>query len=298
MKYPVCESKAYFSGEEPFNIHRTEVSQVCLHTHDFIEIAYIENGSGIHILGNQKQQTQQGDLFIMNANIVHGFLTSGGKNKLGVINCIFRAEFLDDALAGCGDDFLGAFYRIFFKSFLSVNGENPGYLRLSGGTGACLQQFLLQMYGEYNRKAKGYEAAVRACLTLLLIHAFRKEQEEQAFSEYPAENGADAVERTIAYIGAHCEKPLHLQELASNVYLSPSYLSKLFKKHTRETLTHFIQRKRVQKVCRLLDTTELSVKAAAGEAGFRDMKTFYEIFKKHVGTTPGSYRRRNDKTFL
>ena len=114
MKYPVCESKAYFSGEEPFNIHRTEVSQVCLHTHDFIEIAYIENGSGIHILGNQKQQTQQGDLFIMNANIVHGFLTSGGKNKLGVINCIFRAEFLDDALAGCGDDFLGAFYRIFF----------------------------------------------------------------------------------------------------------------------------------------------------------------------------------------
>ncbi|HBV52267.1 MAG TPA: hypothetical protein DEF06_08260, partial [Clostridiales bacterium] len=271
---------------------------VCLHTHDFIEIAYIENGSGIHILENQKQQTRQGDLFIMNANIVHGFLTSGGKNKLGVINCIFRAEFLDEALADCRDDFLGAFYRIFFKSFLAVNGENPGYLRLSGGNGACLQQFLLRMLGEYDRKAKGYEAAVRASLTLLLIHAFRKEQEEQAFSEYTTESGTDAVERTIAYIGAHCEKPLHLQELASNVYLSPSYLSKLFKKHTRETLTHFIQRKRIQEVCRLLDTTELSVKAAASEAGFRDMKTFYEIIKKHVGTTPASYRKRNDKTSL
>ena len=119
MKYPVCESKAYFSGEEPFNIHRTEVSQVCLHTHDFIEIAYIENGSGIHILGNQKQQTQQGDLFIMNANIVHGFLTSGGKNKPGRHNCIFRAEVLDNALAVRGAVFLGTFFRIVSKSFLS-----------------------------------------------------------------------------------------------------------------------------------------------------------------------------------
>lgn len=117
MKYPVCESKAYFSGEEPFNIHRTEVSQVCLHTHDFIEIAYIENGSGIHILGNQKQQTQQGDLFIMNANIVHGFLTSGGKNKLGVINAFSGAEFLDDALAAAGTIFSARFTGFFLKAF-------------------------------------------------------------------------------------------------------------------------------------------------------------------------------------
>ena len=81
------------------------------------------------------------------------------------------------------------------------------------------------------------------------------------------------------------------EELAQQVYMSPDYLTKLFKKETGMSLSEYIMHKRIQLAQQLLASTELSVVEIAQKAGFSYSSYFVRIFKKKVGITPQQYRK-------
>jgi YesN/AraC family two-component response regulator len=74
-------------------------------------------------------------------------------------------------------------------------------------------------------------------------------------------------------------------------FISKNYFSKLFKEVTGTNVSDYIQYLRVDQACHLLKTTELKVTNIAFQVGFKDMKFFYEVFKKITGKTPGDYRK-------
>lgn len=100
------------------------------------------------------------------------------------------------------------------------------------------------------------------------------------------------VSRTMEYIGDHLSGTLSLKVLAGVCYCSEPYLSAVFKKKTGQTLTGYIQSKRIARSKTLLDLSNLSVTEIAYECGFNDSNYFTRVFGLQEGLSPTGYRNR------
>lgn len=100
-----------------------------------------------------------------------------------------------------------------------------------------------------------------------------------------------AVETIKAYIQQHYTEEIELQHLADLVYLTPSYLSKLFKTETGETITDYSIAVRIEHAKRLLKGDQGLKTYMVGErVGYPDPAYFNKVFKKMTGKTPKEYR--------
>ncbi len=103
--------------------------------------------------------------------------------------------------------------------------------------------------------------------------------------------GIDSVVLHIkSYIRQNYRQDLPLETLAGVVHLSPSYLSKLFKKETGENISVFIQAVRIEQAKLLLQTTDKKTYEVAEEVGICDPVYFSRIFKKVTGVKPKDYK--------
>ncbi|NLJ40072.1 MAG: response regulator [Clostridiales bacterium] len=72
--------------------------------------------------------------------------------------------------------------------------------------------------------------------------------------------------------------------------LSRNYFGQLFKKETGYTFTDYLNRKRVEKAKKLLETTTLKIYEISEQVGIDDSYYFSSLFKKYVGCSPTEYR--------
>jgi YesN/AraC family two-component response regulator len=85
---------------------------------------------------------------------------------------------------------------------------------------------------------------------------------------------------------------LTLKEVANQVYLSPSYFSRLFKEEVGMTFVEYLSFVRVQKAKTLLRVSSLPIEIIANNTGFSNASYFATAFKKLVGKTPREYREQ------
>jgi AraC-like DNA-binding protein len=87
---------------------------------------------------------------------------------------------------------------------------------------------------------------------------------------------------------------LSVQHIAELLGCSADYLSHLFHVETKERLTHYIQRIRIEGAILALETTSLNISEIAYAGGFADPAYFTRTFKQHKGFTPHEYRAQLD----
>ena len=83
---------------------------------------------------------------------------------------------------------------------------------------------------------------------------------------------------------------ISLSQIAALVHLSPSALSKQFRRHTGVGFSQYVTSKRVRKAIEMLQNTENNVLDIAYACGFHNSAAFYDAFKKITGTVPLAYR--------
>ena len=93
------------------------------------------------------------------------------------------------------------------------------------------------------------------------------------------------------YLRTHYNTPVRLEELAMKSFLSKSYFGKLFKDLVGMGFSEYLQKLRIDEVCKRLQESDTPVAEIANQCGFHDMKFFYLTFKKAIGKTPGEYRK-------
>ncbi len=98
------------------------------------------------------------------------------------------------------------------------------------------------------------------------------------------------VQKVIIMIESNLANDLSLAALAKAHSISPAYLSGIFKKETGETLTEFVNSKRIDYAKTLLKNTNLQVQTIAQHCGILDIHYFCRVFKKFTGKTPKEYR--------
>ncbi len=106
---------------------------------------------------------------------------------------------------------------------------------------------------------------------------------------------ADAIQGAMQYVRENFQKKISLDDAAAHVNLSPSYLSKLFKKELDQNFNNYLNLVRVEKSKNYLVNTEVPLIDIAGMCGFEDQSYFSKVFKKFAGSSPGKFRENRGR---
>lgn len=86
-----------------------------------------------------------------------------------------------------------------------------------------------------------------------------------------------------------------LERLSEALNYHPNYLSQTFHKVVGVHFKAYVTFYRLNRVCYLLEHSQLSILACAEEAGFASIRSFNRVFKNHFGLTPKEYRQKHQK---
>ena len=106
-----------------------------------------------------------------------------------------------------------------------------------------------------------------------------------------SQSAASVVDTIRAYLDAHFTEELQRSDLAGIVFISPDYLSRLFKKETGKSLMQYVIDKRIEAACRLLAESSLPINAVALQTGFQSFAYFSKVFREAKGMTPMAWRK-------
>ena len=113
------------------------------------------------------------------------------------------------------------------------------------------------------------------------------------FQEAPLHvDGAVAIEKAKEYIDENFAKDLSLEMLGKEVFLSPAYLSHLFKEQVGKNYMSYLKEIRLNKAYSLINHNHnLKVNEIARMVGYKDYKYFSYQFKKKFNVSPSDLRR-------
>ena len=103
---------------------------------------------------------------------------------------------------------------------------------------------------------------------------------------------SDIILNIIAYIRQNYMRKISLNDISAAVNFSVSYISRVFKEEMGQSITHFINKVRVDNAKVLLLNKEIPLIEVAYLCGFEDQAYFNKVFKKNTGVSPGKYRDR------
>jgi two-component system response regulator YesN len=114
----------------------------------------------------------------------------------------------------------------------------------------------------------------------------------EQFEQWKVERSETIIDQVVDYIQDHYMEACQLSDVAASVYLSPKYLSDLFKKSTGETFTSYLTKVRIKKAELLLSNTKIKVTEIAKMVGYDDPNYFSTVFRKSLNTSPNHYRKQ------
>ena len=96
------------------------------------------------------------------------------------------------------------------------------------------------------------------------------------------------ISQITHYIEEHYAEHITREEIAEELGISPSFLSRIFKKELGITVNEYLNRYRILRSLSLLK--DHSVTETGYLCGFCDNSHFISVFKKHMGETPLQYK--------
>lgn len=130
-------------------------------------------------------------------------------------------------------------------------------------------------------------------LSISILEYEKKQKEELNISENITDDYI--ISKAQLFIKSNFDKPLHLEDVAKAVYLSPNYFSSMFKKITGYTFSNYLIKKRIEAAKELLTRTNLPIKEIVERVGFEDYNYFNRTFKKIEKVPPAHFRKSSRK---
>lgn len=90
----------------------------------------------------------------------------------------------------------------------------------------------------------------------------------------------------------YADPELSLNKLSEQVYLTPAYISSLFKRYMNSNFKEYLVGLRMKEACKLLENTDLKSYEISAMVGYPNPQYFSVLFKKYVGETPTQYHSR------
>lgn len=108
--------------------------------------------------------------------------------------------------------------------------------------------------------------------------------------ENPKVDSPEFFENIKIYLKDHISEPLSLQEISDLFAISQAYMSRLFRKYTRQSYNQYLTGIRMERAKQIMEENpELFVKDVAELVGYRDQFYFSRIFHSYTGKSPADY---------
>lgn len=255
------------------------VKEGVYHDHDFTELAYILSGKGKYLVDGNEYDVSAGDLVICNPGVMHTHVVTNLKEPT--------------------IEFISGFTDFHFKNMSpnSIELENGGcILHTEGELRQEISMHCYAMIAEREGNQVGRYFMFKTHLMQMLLLVAREitvvEKPEQKSYNFESYNKSYAVNRIINYLNENYEHKISLEQIAHNMYLSPVYISKIFKEETGESPINYLIKIRLEKAKDiLLNGKDGSIKNIANQVGYDDVYHFSKLFKKYYGISPLYYRK-------
>ncbi|WP_308638381.1 helix-turn-helix transcriptional regulator [Paenibacillus silvisoli] len=107
---------------------------------------------------------------------------------------------------------------------------------------------------------------------------------------YPT--GEALVTGVLRFLESVFPQPITLQTIADFTHYNPSYLVRLFKKHTGQTPFGYLNELRLTAASQYLLHSGMSIQQVSQACGFQSIHYFSRTFKKRFGAAPSAWRGR------
>jgi AraC-like DNA-binding protein len=154
-----------------------------------------------------------------------------------------------------------------------------------------VEDLLQRMLREIEQQEAGFEAILQTLLIQLLIYIYRYSRNLQTGSFRHLSPVHEKISEVVQYINGHFQEPITLGLLSREFYISPFYLSRVFKEVTGFTFIEYLNTLRIKEAQRLLRETGAKVIVISEQAGFGNIAHFGRIFKKLTGLSPLQYKK-------
>ncbi|MCA0758101.1 AraC family transcriptional regulator [Paenibacillus sp. N4] len=249
------------------------------HYHDYYEIYYLLSGQRVYFIRDRSYSVEQGDLVFIDKHELHKTIQAGDAAHERII-LHFPDSFVRSLSADAADFLLSPFRH------------QSRVIRLPRQEQLAVEQAVRRLLGEIGKQPAGYELAVRHQAGEILLTTARFLQQHEPVPLHHSTPMHAKVSEIIRYINANFAEPLRLQAISEQFFVSPYYLSHMFKKTTGFTYSDYITLTRVKEAQRLLRETGLSISDIAAAAGFDNFSHFGKTFKKITHLSPRDYRKQ------
>jgi AraC-like DNA-binding protein len=106
----------------------------------------------------------------------------------------------------------------------------------------------------------------------------------------PERSDDPLVEEALQVIWNNSHQKVSVDMIAKQLGVTRRTLERHFKKHLGRTLLQELVACRIQRAKRLLRETHVPIKYVAHASGFSSLPNLCKVFRREVGTTPGTYR--------
>jgi len=271
----------YGRPADPFHIefsNRTGyVTMNRYHIHHHYEILYLFSGARGFFIKDRSYTVRQGDLVIIGSNEIHKSFDIGVPDY-------------ERAVAYYDSRYFESYKRQDAAPLLSLFRGYP-VLRLSIQERMLMEGLFSEFAQEMTNKPPAFELRLQQLSAELLLHVFRFIEKRNATPIEQDSTIKKKILEIVQYLNKHYDQPISLTSVSGQFYISPSYLSKMFKNVTGFMFTDYINTVRVKEAQRLLRETDMKIIDISTAAGFGNVSHFGKVFKQIASVSPRDYRQ-------
>ncbi|MGN0593125.1 MAG: AraC family transcriptional regulator [Ruminococcus sp.] len=275
---------AYFPMEFFETTNENGQLYVNLHWHRNLEILLIHKGTCRVTVSHTEYAAQAGDIFIINQEALHRIDSDDPALSYGAY--IFPLHALSFSSEDCAERSL--------RQLLEGQWLFPSYISAADPLSHLLSPLLDSILAAQTEKFNGYALFIKAQLMRFIAELMKENRlvRSEGAAAVSGERKNERLKQILAFINTHCSSALSLSVLASEFHISEKYFSRYFIAASGQTFTEYLNRCRIEKACRLLRETDMSVLDISMEAGYENISYFIRVFRRQEGCTPLQYRKQ------
>lgn len=257
----------------------TKYEMPSYHMHDDYEIFYLIEGERKYFINDTIYKISSGNLILIDMNEIH---------KTDDFSDYCHERIVLNFTSTLLSQFFSTINKLnLFSCFKSKHRVLPLSFKYKNNIEAILNK-LLEINDSKN-PSKDFYIKILICELLIIINDFIGDFKLKDYNSTQAIN--PKVSQVIRYINENFYQTITLSSVAKEFYISPFYLSKLFKQTTNFTFVEYLNSIRIRNSKELLKNTNYKIIDIAEKVGFSNNTHFTRVFKIIVGMSPMKFRK-------
>ncbi len=246
------------------------------HSHNYYEMYYLVSGEIKYFIGDSIYIIKKGDVVLIPPHIIHKTVPGEDYEHTRILVTIMPS-YLEEFLKYDPNLF------DFFNSYII-----PSTHRTTGRIENILQTLITEYVEGYDKIM--VKSLLGELFTILKRNADAKTKLKEDM-QVNRDSCSNRILGVVRYINKKYQTDIGLEELSQKFFMSPTYLSRTFKRIMGTTYSDYIRSVRINYSIHLLLNTDANITEIASLAGFNSSNHFCKTFKDCMGISPLKYRQ-------